>query len=310
MKFTLVILFLLINALSFGQSFGEIGTVWKNYWSNPVPSGVPGVGYIHLTDRCRYEYKSDTIIGLDTVQFFHRCGRKTGSNGVEYYEDTIYVMYDSSRVYTKNTSGDLTLHYDFNLVVGDTFPVVTGIYYPADTIYLEVVHTDSVIYNGTQRKTIEFEDIDSTFEPGMVWVEGVGDTVHGLFTSILITNPSYDMECFIENGISWIGGCDSNFSCDDLKIQDIPQTDSLVLLPDSLNVLAYPNPFTEEITLLFKEADTIYEARVFDIHGNLVYETLLTGSMKTIDLSFLSVGVYTVNISDGIRSYSIKIVKQ
>lgn len=300
------------------QTFGELNTVWKNQTFSSFAFGIPGAGTYHIITESRYEYISDTVVGLDTFQLVSVCGKKMSINNpnIESLEwtDTVYVYQDSSRVYF-GALDSFNLIYDFNLVVGDSAKVYSGFGSPLDTTtYTHVIAVDSVLINDTYRKRIEFDSISIlNFKPRMKWVEGVGDVEYGVFVDYIFHyDINYDFLCFIEDDSTWIGDCPIDYDCPELTPIVLPSP-SPEVPNDSTQFVEgleiYPNPFESSIVLLYSEADTVYSLRMFDLNGKIVHEELIYGNYHVLELEHLSAGVYIVYLWDAKKSLTAKIVK-
>jgi len=87
-----------------------------------------------------------------------------------------------------------------------------------------------------------------------------------------------------------------------LSVNDDPLFDENVLV-------VYPNPFNESATLSVQgiKANGL-SLSVFDLLGNLVHEQILNAQSILLNLK-LSKGIYVLQVKDGARSYSAKLVK-
>jgi hypothetical protein len=302
----------LSSTLSFTQTFGEVGTVWKNYMVYSRPAGSPGAGYTTDNYTSRYEYVSDSIIGNDTLQIISICGtvQKINSSQESYeYTDTLFVKQYSLEVYSGNSINNMSLCYDFNLTVGDSFPVSSPVPYPEDTIYSKVIDVDSIMINGSYRKTIQFDDLDAVHEPGMYWIEGVGDTTHGVFRHSINIYAWYSSNCFIENGMTYIGDCESDYPCPEYS----DTTPSPIQAPDSIGlelINIYPNPFYDDLFITYAPTTSVYTIRLYDLKGEQVYYTQSSGTHAVMDLRHLADGVYFLEVYGRNKRYRKRLVKQ
>ena len=73
----------------------------------------------------------------------------------------------------------------------------------------------------------------------------------------------------------------------------------------------YPNPSNGNFTLCFRTNKVTYskmQVNVYDITGSCVYKTVLSGQLTSIDLSFLSKGVYYLHASNSEDSFNQKLI--
>lgn len=73
------------------------------------------------------------------------------------------------------------------------------------------------------------------------------------------------------------------------------------------NVKVFPNP-VEDI-LQIRSVESVEEVSVYDVLGNLVFTDTLSGISQEIDMSNLPSGIYLVEITIGVSSRTLKIVK-
>jgi hypothetical protein len=84
---------------------------------------------------------------------------------------------------------------------------------------------------------------------------------------------------------------------------------------DSFNIAAYPNPFTDTVHLIINttEQNTIHY-KIYDILGRMTTQSKLEEIQNTnhieIDTKSLSSGVYLVQVIQGTKKQSLKIIKQ
>jgi hypothetical protein len=300
-------LLVFLPVISFTQTFGEVGSSWNTIQTISQHNG-PGSHYVNTYKECS-PIISDTVIGSDTMQLVwkHKLSVTGPSASISTNTDTIFLFQDSGKVYFGELN-DLKLRYDFNLTQGDSFVVdflwsFNGL--GSDTVIVENV--DSIVVNGNFRKCISFSDFsyyDQTSVPytndGMVWVEGVGDTIYGLYNETLMPLINYDFMCFVENDISWIGNCDPFYACPWITtgVTDIHQ--------EQFNI--YPNPVQDllQIDVLIDEE---YAINVYDLNGRLVQwsESLLGNQI--LDVTELKKGVYILENSKGESALTQRLVK-
>lgn len=65
------------------------------------------------------------------------------------------------------------------------------------------------------------------------------------------------------------------------------------------NILVYPNPIQDQLTLQFDDAGTNYQVQISDLTGRSVYSGFTLGSyQKIINVSHLGIGAYALQILD------------
>lgn len=170
------------------------------------------------------------------------------------------------------------LMYDFNLVAGDTVDNVhilmgSGIYNPGQAV---VTYTDTVNYNGVDRKQIHFETAFS-------WIEGIG-SVTGLFNEFYwnVSLYQYDLTCMSINQTSIYpnlspGHCYQNLQSL-LENQDF-----------TYNI--YPNPSQGKFQIESDKLPTNSTIIITDLTGKSMKEFKFTAPSQEISVD-LSTGVY------------------
>jgi hypothetical protein len=73
-------------------------------------------------------------------------------------------------------------------------------------------------------------------------------------------------------------------------------------------IVMIPNPAKDKVTI--QGAGDFKHLRVVDIHGKLVLEQPVTGNNQEIDISRLAAGAYTVQLVNGSRIESLKLIKE
>lgn len=71
-----------------------------------------------------------------------------------------------------------------------------------------------------------------------------------------------------------------------------------------------PNPFTDKIQFSLSDAPSLVKVSISDIAGKLLFKDDFSNKQFEIDVSELSKGVYILNITDGIRISTHKMVKE
>lgn len=66
----------------------------------------------------------------------------------------------------------------------------------------------------------------------------------------------------------------------------------------------YPNPCKEQLTIEFNEAQPYREVAIFDLIGNMVFQTTITTQASTIDTQHLKPGIYLIRTSSTTQRFS------
>lgn len=313
----LLLFLLFIPVLSNAQTFGEIGSVWNTSIHFQANAG-PGAVFSSDEYRC-IQAVDDTVIGGDTHLLLDIHTKfETYHTGTQVYtleesDSSLFLLLDSNIVYI-GQPGNMQMIYDFNLEVGDSLVYSVAMDYcpfgcDQDTVIVETV--DSVLINGTYRKRISFsdftlyEDVINYYEmPGMVWLEGIGDTVYGPFArfneeSVWLL-PNRPLNCFVEDDNVWMGNCDPFYACNGIV------TGVTELTADQFKL--YPNP-VEDILKLEVTFDDEFNLYMTNINGRNIQEYRhLTGNQQ-LDASDLVPGIYLIHISDGESKITQKVIK-
>ena len=92
-------------------------------------------------------------------------------------------------------------------------------------------------------------------------------------------------------------------------INELPQFLG-VNIPEEISFTLYPNPVADKLLLATQKLSDGSQVGIYDMLGQLVYNTKLSGKKAEIDFSSLSKGMYLVKIADGNKVYTKKIVKK
>lgn len=139
-----------------------------------------------------FSIDSDTLI--NTIQY-HKI-TETG-----WLTGTFYVREDmvEKKVFLKYSPTTYEfLLYDFNLQVGDSFNN-----YVSDTLYenptggIVVTDRSNVFFAGRNRIRLTFDY--SSYYGTMVWYEGIGSIVHGVFHELFLTGGEDALLCYFED---------------------------------------------------------------------------------------------------------------
>ncbi|MBO4646345.1 MAG: T9SS type A sorting domain-containing protein [Bacteroidales bacterium] len=203
-----------------------------------------------------------------------------------------------------STNDERKILYDFDLSVGDTFPIrPLSNTYGFDSV-LVVERIDSILlFNGEYRKVF----ISNTLTNGIFevlqeqWIEGIG-SMHGpLFplNARLLTEELGEestLTCFLANG--------------EVLYQNPRFWSCLLEIDDKTeqNLCTFPNPTSGKFILQIPSPEKIAQIELSDISGKQLVRFV---ESESIDISAFQAGMYigVVTYKDG-RKYSFKVIKK
>jgi hypothetical protein len=241
---------------------------------------------------------SDTTIDDITYQILYSCNSDFEINSIDQIG---YFMKNEDLVYFGESIDSMEIMYDYNLNIGDTFEFkALNSFYP-EIFNVEVVSVDSIFFNDSYRKRIQFEEfpftaLDETIS--VTWTEGIGDYNYGIVFDygLILFCESFgtsNISCFNENNIPLIGNCQINM--------DVPSIVSRQYLSIS------PNPFTDYIKIIGLE-DRQVKIDLFNINGQLLVSRT-TRVNELIDFSAIQPGFYILSINYKNKIYVKKLIK-
>ena len=280
MKKIILLLFVLTGTISLhGQDYVPLldtNKVW-NIFEHMIYSGET---HPHYLERC------DT----DTTRFIIK--KEWHSQHIEelgyLFEDTV-----SQKVYYTDLYDNEVLLYDFSLSEGDVFE------------YMLVTKVDSIqLLDDTYRKRIVFEGGDYH----LFWIEGIGSLMGGLLWidwDFIKHIPEAWLLCYYENDSLLYRNDFLNLDCD-YSFTDV----NAEILDKSYIPKIYPNPFSQKVSISFK--NTVYgekpEIMIKALDGRVVYKEILNSDIS-LDLSFLSKGIYLLILTNKDFQHTTKIIK-
>lgn len=78
----------------------------------------------------------------------------------------------------------------------------------------------------------------------------------------------------------------------------------------SNNILIYPNPFSDKLTIQLNENEANFSATIYDIRGKLIIEKKLTNLNNELDLSNINSGMYICSLVSNNNKKTIKLIKK
>ena len=76
------------------------------------------------------------------------------------------------------------------------------------------------------------------------------------------------------------------------------------------NIFTYPNPASENVTILFENLETSAEYQLFDLFGRNLMNGKITEETTNLNISSLANGIYLLKVMEGNRTVgTAKIIK-
>ena len=254
-----------------------------------------------LTDI--YHYTSSDTVTIDGLVYYNSSVDGYWSHPVKLREDTLL-----GHLYSL-IEGREYLMCDMSLEVGDTFrlPIMRYSDYniPEDTMLLLV---DSVTFV-TSKKVIHLSAISPGFsywwhfmEYGynitLRFMEGVGP-MYGLF-------PPHELGDVLlcltkDDSLYYMTHPDLGCWQDYVSVSDYPEQ----------SITIFPNPAKDQISVLFETDEDIAGSIVIrDMAGRVCRTFTVSGKNTSLNVSFLSQGMYFLTYTDGTRAVTRKFMKE
>lgn len=306
----LAFLVLLLPILSYSQrTFAPINTVW-NYEQK---SDLDPQTNICSGNHIQYRVEEELIIDGKDCSLI-RAYRSTGGNpNFGYTGDSLVVYQDQDKIYFQEDTTFLLL-FDFGAQLGDTIvrydPFKRGLfsaYFYDDSdnagLVMDMVVTaiNTEVVDGDLRNILwlDIELPDGSYFRDRV-LDGIGSVSESFSGFFAFTTAD---------------GCNGGFLCyknDSIDYQKWnsnvphPGCDFIDSVEDELaiDINIFPHPFSSEIHIELELQD--YQVRLLDIHGRVI---LYRANPIRIDTYGLASGMYLLQIVQGGRTYSQKVVK-
>lgn len=254
-----------------------------NEWS-VIRGGIFGPSFQTQLFRIQEEEIIDDVV-------YHSVYSTRDTTGLNWLDTGDRLREDSTgKVFIRNGDQDELL-YDFSLELNDT--IVLN--YSNFDCKLFVYSIDTVVlFNGEERKQINFNTDFYVGYTGIFWIEGIGSSFGPFFRRYCTTDVDTNLSCFSNSD----GELYSRFDC-------FIETSVSNVLPSDVKV--FPKPFKNELHVNSRET-IIQSYRIFDLHGKLVKEG--DNVNDAIDMSSLQTGAFILLLeaADG-NVYSDKLVK-
>lgn len=305
MKTNYLFILLFVPVFAFSQAvnhFNQIDARW--YVAKTYPAATPQNPNFSATKTTVYGYLGDSLInGISWHKLY-------ATNDPLFESDFVFeglIRTDNNLVIFTNTFSELDTLYDFSLNAGDhvSYPFYDNLY-PT-----RLDDVDSITLNGEFFRTYDFDEpmgLPNAFDyVDERWIEGIG-SIHGplfphqprTFTHEIISGDSLILTCSCANGqFFW-----QHPSYENCYTQILLGTGSYL----TAEIDFYPNPFRDQVVVRLPENKTFDMTVLSETGQELCRKTVVSGEI--IDLSFLSTGMYFINLSDGLQNTTGKLIKQ
>ncbi len=289
--FKIILVLLFFSSLGFAQSnnksFSDT-TLWHMHSGFTWTGGQGGPPHDENFDRYR-AILNDTIINDTLYQKLYVCDSIFSTHSLMLLG---YFKNVNKKIYYGTSIDSMSLMFNYNLAVGDTFRFNSFDNFNEPTDYLVHVNTvDSININGSYRKRIRFDEFPDSgnycsAHISVAWVEGVGDYNYGLINDyglimFVACNPSggSSLVCFSENNNPVIGNCTLYTGINNKAFN---------------HVNLFPNPANTFIRL--KTRETIQKLELYNLSGRQAKDFYFNKSSKIIDIHLLQSGMYFAKI--------------
>ncbi|HBX50235.1 MAG TPA: hypothetical protein DEH02_04095 [Bacteroidales bacterium] len=249
-----------VSISSFSQNYIPFVKEGKMWTEKTSPSAAP------IYSIKTYQMKGDTII---LSNLYKKIINSQNTISCYIREDTI-----TQQVYCRQNNGYEFLLYDFALQIGDTLQ-------GEDCITVSSVSTE--LFAGSIRRKICI-NYGFITEP-MIWYEGIGSNVQGIFAPKCIVGAYTWLLCYLEN--------DSLLYHDNLQNNDCFILTSTFSLEPETNLTNYSS---NNILYVKTDDDRNYSLTIYDIYGKKGYKGNFSGNFE-MNFSYLPTGMYVYKIT-------------
>lgn len=286
-RFLFILLLLPVVVFSQSQYIINDENLWSTVEIFCLPEGT-------LLQSHYLKIEGDTVINDTSYHWVHRSF------------DEFMVDWEPFALLRENEEGQVFLRppdyvegliYDFETELGDTINV-ENVFISSFRPFV-VTQVDSVLLETGYKKRIILYNAE--YDQEEIWIEEMGSFL-GLINAGGFTGNTcggYDGLCFTENGTLVYQN----------PLYDVCYLDTLLTginENQQTPITVFPNPFVSELIIDIPVADTEGLCKIFNSSGQLVWEQLLTFGSHRINLSYLSQGIYFLNLG----SFSARIVKK
>jgi len=204
----------------------------------------------------------------------------------------------------------------------NNFPILNSRPLPPDSLYAEVIDSELILYwnEGSDMETPNealsyniylIHEGDTIVQPnstleGRRTLVGIGNSQKNKFYKIKISkNGKYEWGVqSIDN--SYIGSTFSDKSI--IEVGELSSTEDFNDLIQS-DVLLYPNPFVDRITISSKKVNEKIDISLFDINGCEIFESNNISLPYDIEAAHLNKGIYLLSVYSKSSIINRKIIK-
>ena len=234
----------------------------------------------------------------------------SGGNAMEYYNDIEFpnplAWWSSNPKMNSRITfcadatdyAELGVHFDLKQTSGnDIYQQMLGSYIPSGMSLLQSSML-RVLVDG-QQVSRNFTPSTSSSDPFCRQRVGLGNYVGGKHTI------TFEAKCFANDLFT--------FTLDHVYLDNISIVESNAITNYSEiapNIYTYPNPASENITILFENLETAAEYQLFDLFGRNLMNGTITEEETLLNISGLANGIYILKVMDGNKTVgTAKIVK-
>jgi hypothetical protein len=130
-----------------------------------------------------------------------------------------------------------------------------------------------------------------------LYLDGLGNTTNGADLSQWATSSSNNQQWTVSAVTSGASGREA---------VEVAMPEGM----STLSVTAHPNPVTGRITITLPEEMKEAAITILNVSGNVMIQEKASGVSHTLDVTELPAGLYLVRASKGVKSGTMKIIKQ
>ena len=283
---SLLLVFTLLGSVTLSLAQNTIVNDYSSWAVVGYSSGGSPPHYL-ITE---YEYfDGDSIIGEHSYKKMFWCRD-------QFHETISYeglMREENQKIYFKRSDTE-RLIYDFSLEEGMIFEYNT-LGHP-ETLYVKSV--DSIEINGSMKKRIQITGNPDAEKIRYTWIEEIG-SLDGILSMTFGNGGIRTLLCYFQNEELVYKNPDYSECYYEGYLADLP------VEKNGLSV--YPNPTSGELRVTSDELQ-VTRIEIFDIVGKMVYGQAYE---HTIDISFLSTGLYFLKVYDTNEQVTVvKIIKR
>lgn len=252
----------------------------------------------HLTQEYQNFINGDTLYLGNTYHKIYKTGSDNGYNITDgdftntYVDEYVMSIREDSSKRIYLLGDPEVLLYDFNLEIGDTLPQIFVDTVPAmwgtynvNNFTYSVSDIDSVLVADVYHK--RFKLVFDNNQGVAYLIEGIGATtgLKSWFYGSYLNGYSSELVCFKQDNLD---AYPNGTSCElvVVGINEISSENQIRIFPNpSSGVINFDNIPNEPL-----------EMKIYNITGGIIYETKEIQQKQSVDLSFLSKGMYLIEL--------------